>query len=440
MKNIITILLFSVFVFASAQSIEEIYFLSAESIIPWNGKIPQAPRVSPDGGKLLYELYGNGNCEIMMCNSDGSDCKQLTNGVIDRVENAFWHPSMKYITFNRLPEGNIRNGEVYVAEIINGKLGKMVEIDKGARAQFSRPNGNVLFFESTVDKNNTIKYRILGHNPVDPVENNSIELRGPIQEISKNEELSHPSLAPDGTTILFAARTSTSGEFLNNLNINDGNRQKAVSLWSVLVNTNKRYPYPIDSLQSKLDEYLNTASTDFSYKIERPFIYKDSEIEVERIKGIINNAGNKPFFIDGYTQKDFLIAWLLGLFEKYDKAYEHMVMSTIYSRLWITNVFGANIVPLVPDEASVPLPQKWSTVSSSGNYAIFEAGHYNNRHIYLISLQTKKVIKLTSEGTYNSSPEISPDEKWLYFESNRSGKKEIWRAQLNTFAIRKMTR
>jgi len=435
MRNIITIVFLSFSLLTFAQTNGEKYFLTTESVIPWNGKTPQAPRISPDGNKLLYELYSKGSCEIVLCNSDGSNCSFLTRGTLDNVENAFWHPSQNYIAFNQMPNGTVRNGNVYIAELKDNKLGKWITVDNGARAQFSKPNGHVLFYENTVDLNTSIKYRILGQNPIKPIENNSLELRGPIQTISKNEELSHPSLAPDGTTIVFAARTSTSGVFLNEMNITDGHRQRAVSLWTALVYSEERKS--ITDLQAELDNYLNSESSGLDYNIESPFIYKDNNIEQNRIKEIIANSSSKPCFIESYTQKDFLVAWLLGLFGKYDKQFEQAIQSSIYSRLWVTNIFGANIVPLVPDEANIPLPQKWSSVSSSGDFAVFEAGHYKNRHIYLISLKTKKVLKLTTKGSYNSSPEISADEKWLYYETNRSGKKEIWRAELNLKEIKK---
>ena len=128
---------------------------------------------------------------------------------------------------------------------------------------------------------------------------------------------------------------------------------------------------------------------------------------------------------------------VVGPIRKVKSWAEGEIESYILSRVWMTDVFGAAIVPLVEDSAHIPLPQKWATVSRSGRFAVFEAGHYQNRHLYLVNLKTKKAIKLTEAGTYNSSPEISPDEQWIYFESNRDGGKGIWRAQLDMDKIRK---
>ena len=154
-----------------------------------------------------------------MCDANGQNTVRLSKnkGLPQKVENAFWHPSQNYVVFNELPDGSKKTGTIYLGELKGNALGQVYEVEKGARAQFSKPNGTVLFFESTEKKvdwkqggaeyNNTIKYRILGSDPMNPVDNATLLLRGPIQSVARNVELSHPSLAPDGTTIFFAART-----------------------------------------------------------------------------------------------------------------------------------------------------------------------------------------------------------------------------------------
>lgn len=407
--------------------------------------IPQAPRISPDGKKMLYELYTPSQCEIWLCDSDGQNAipltrdLQATGKIWKKVENGFWHPSQNYIAFNGAPEGIRRDGPVYIASLQGGKIGEYIQLGPGARPQFSKPNGHVVFYEATFLEErgpgyreeqafyNTLAYRILGKNPLKPVDNTSIELRGPIQAVARNVELSHPSLAPDGTTILFAARTAATGGALSQMDITDSDRQRAFELWKRVVSEKVNQ----DILKKEVE-----ACTERPYGLGLNDLSLDSD-EISFIKGNMGKLRSQATVVKGFNRKDFLICWLMGMLAKLDPEAEGEMSSYILSRVWMTDVFGAPIVPLVEDNAHIPLPQKWATVSHSGKFAVFEAGYYQNRHLYLVNLKTRKAVKLTEEGTYNSSPEISPDEQWIYFESNRNGGKAIWRAQLDRDKIGK---
>lgn len=420
----------------------ESYLSNTLMVVPFTQKqeTPQAPRVSPDGKKLMYELYTTRKCGIWICDPEGKNKQPITQefqtaGKLGpRIENVFWHPSQKYISFNESPEGNLKKGFVYVANFADYKISDFVKIDRGARPQFSKPNGNVLFYEATVEKPqendsgslvvNTLKYRILGSNPLKPLGATSIELRGPIQQVIYNVELSHPSLAPDGTTILFAARTSsTTGEVLKNFNITDGDRQRAVALWKEIVTQN------IDEevLRQELNQCLKTDQVG----LDTTTLFAEDTDFLTGLKKNIDKLRNQPTIVKSFNRRDFVICWMMKLLTKLYLTNESEIEQTVYSRIWVTDVFGAPIEPLVDESSYIPLPQKWATVSKSGRFAVFEAGHYQNRHLYFVNLKTRKAIKLTEIGTYNSSPEISPDEQWIYFESNRSGKPGIWKAQLN---------
>jgi Tol biopolymer transport system component len=397
--------------------------------------IPQAPRISPDGKKILYEWYSKNKCEIWICDVEGKNGSPLTaefqkSGKIDaKVENAFWHPSGGFIAFNGVPQGIQKTGYVYLAQIDGPALGRIISLEKGARPQFSKPNGNVIFFEHTGENDsprrkgtyvNTLYYRVLGKNPLQPTDNASIPLRGPIQTISNSTELSHPSLAPNGTTILFAARAST--QALTYFNITDINRQRAVELWKKFVATR----IPLQKIKAEAGSILGNHLYDLD-TLSTPYLMEGNE---KSLRERIDSVGAQSTIIQGFTKKDFVNCWLLGLLGKLESN-ETEIQSLLYSKIWMTDVFGAPIVPLVDDSVGVPLPQKWATVSRSGHFSIFEAGEYRNRHLYLVNMRTRKVVKLTELGKYNSSPEISPDEQWVYFESDRNGSKCIWRARLN---------
>lgn len=403
------------------------------------GEIPQAPRVAPDGKRIVFEYYQKKETNLWSAASDGTMAQCLTcdfcrkYGLCLSLENGYWHPSGKYLLFNAVPEGNTKTKGIYAAALDGQKLGSPVQIASGARPQFSRPNGHVIFFE-TSDKvkdrtSNVLAYQILGYDPLKPAENMKLELRGPIQRMNESAEISHPSLAPDGTTIVFAARTvnlDSSGGFGGDLVLNDTDRQKIYKLWKALI--------PVDRKK------INAALGKLRQSDVTPAIGNQQDLSLDDYRLILSSRleyAERHTIVPGYSEWHLFLAWVMGLLDMLENRphYDRAVQEMIFPRLWTTDVFGAPITPLVMDISTTPLPQKWPTVSHDGKFVVFEAGVYSNRHIYLIVKKNgqwmPRSIKITESGTYNSSPEIDPTGEWLYFESNRDGSKGIWRAKLN---------
>lgn len=461
----------------SSSYANELLLNSKKIIAASAGQIPQAPRVSPDGNQLLFEYYDKekvslwyattegGNAHCLTCEGTAGQATMGREGMAFfnnlsgmKLENGSWHPSGNYIIFNKVPDFNLTYEQlktaIFVAAIKDGTIEKPVLISNGARPQFSHPNGHVIFFEAYQRQedgsyNNMLAYQILGKDPTHPLFGMSTELRGPIQRVNKNAEISHPSLAPDGTTIVFAARTNSFmsyGSEQRGVVLNDTDRQKIYKLWKILIATDKnKINKELATFAQAIEKYYGGSDDDdggggpFVPAIGNQDSFPRSEFEL-----LMNNEAEymvQQTFVPGYTKKQILLAWMLGLLDMLDNRYDAKIQEMIYSRLWTTDVFGAPIVPLVKDLASAPLPQKWPTVSHDGKFVVFEAGHYTDRHIYLIAKKggqwMDKAIKITGLGTYNSSPEIDPSGQWLYFESNRDGSKGIWRAKLNWPEINK---
>lgn len=418
----------------------------ATKIIPMkNSEIPQAPRVSPDGKQVLFEYYSAGNKHTSLwLNQAGnaiSSCLSCDSGL--NLENGYWHPSGNYIVTNEV-QGNKRGeGQIIIGELENGKLHKTVVVGHGSRAQFSSPYGHVIFFEKLTEKdrfqNNILSYRIIGAEPLQPVESKDMVLRGQIKEVMDDMEISHPSLAPDGVSIIFSAR-GQSANLNGQIYTTDGDRQKIFSLWKHLA-TNKQPSKLFRDAFARIvnlcpervkSECVVTAKPEgFRPYLTSQYFFDEAAEEMLKLGTLFEN----------YNYIHLYQAWVWGLMAKLDLKYVHDVEGIIYPRLWTTDVFGAPIKPLVEDLQSAPLPQKWATVSKDGSFAVFEAGHYTDRHIYLVMRKgnawSKKAIRLTQEGTYNSSPEVDPTGNWLYFESNRDKSKGIWRAKLDWTAIKK---
>jgi len=412
---------------------------SVQKIVPLrDGQTPQAPRVSPDGKKIIFEYYSKERVSLWLSDSNGKGAVCLTCKNGKKLENGSWHPSGDFILFNEVPEGNLKNGNIYVARLKGSSLSDITQVDVGARPQFSKPNGHVIFFETGNINTNILAYKILGANPLSPPDEIRLELRGPIQQVNSNSEVSHPFLAPDGTTIIFTARSTNLS--YRGLELNDINRQKLYKFWKTLLKVDRA---KIDKELASFGQYVQ-GDSEFTGEEYTPAIGNESQVsanDVSRINGVGKEFLDQPTIVAGYTKKDLFMAWVVGLLNSLDENDDLDVQNLIYPRLWITDVFGAPIEPLVRNLASTSLPQKWPTVSHDGRFVVFEAGHWTNRHIYLVMKKgdtwMDSAVKLTEKGSYNSSPEIDPTGKWLYFESNRDGKKGIWKAKLDWTMIEK---
>lgn len=111
----------------------EPFLLKAEKIInSRSGEIPQAPRVSPDGNQIVFEYYSNKNSLLYSAKSDGASVRCLTCDFKMSLENAFWHPSGKYLVFNQVPKGNIKGG-IFTSIITDGKLSQVKKSCRGRK-------------------------------------------------------------------------------------------------------------------------------------------------------------------------------------------------------------------------------------------------------------------------------------------------------------------
>jgi len=85
------------------------------------------PHFSPDGKKIAFESDRLGYADIWACDSDGSNCQQLTSlhGVAGAPS---WSPDGRYIAFEFRPK---EHSEVYLVEV-NGGLPRLLATLPGA--------------------------------------------------------------------------------------------------------------------------------------------------------------------------------------------------------------------------------------------------------------------------------------------------------------------
>jgi Tol biopolymer transport system component/DNA-binding winged helix-turn-helix (wHTH) protein len=89
----------------------------------WKGR----PYFSPDGKRIAFESWRSGYLEIRACDSDGSNCSELTSlhGVATAAR---WSPDGRYIAFEFRPKGH---SEIYLLKV-DGSVSRLLPTLPGA--------------------------------------------------------------------------------------------------------------------------------------------------------------------------------------------------------------------------------------------------------------------------------------------------------------------
>jgi len=133
----------------------------------WN---PESPCWSPDGKKLLFRAVSQGEWEIYMMNSDGTNIERLTNNPSTIKEGcAVWSPNGKWIAFveKDQEEKKIEKKKDYIVLMNseNKERGKTIFLPRGlyiiATMCFSPDSKNIVFEVDDLSKYN--EYGVFNH-------------------------------------------------------------------------------------------------------------------------------------------------------------------------------------------------------------------------------------------------------------------------------------
>jgi Tol biopolymer transport system component len=101
------------------------------------------PRVSPDGRKVLFISNRSGNSNLWVCDADGKNADQLTDGLY--VDTPSWSPDARLIAFNSVVNGN---SDISTIGADGGIINRLTTDPYVESTPSWSPDGNWLYFSS----------------------------------------------------------------------------------------------------------------------------------------------------------------------------------------------------------------------------------------------------------------------------------------------------
>jgi DNA-binding winged helix-turn-helix (wHTH) protein/Tol biopolymer transport system component len=96
------------------------------------------------------------------------------------------------------------------------------------------------------------------------------------------------------------------------------------------------------------------------------------------------------------------------------------------SNLWLSTIDGLQRRPLIPEKV---IPDELS-VSADGQFAVFVSERNNMRNLWRVDVDGRNLRQVTT-GQFDWHPAVSPDGKWVVYESRVPAPWMIWKARLD---------
>ena len=130
------------------------------------------PSYSPDGKKIVFESDRMGYSDIWVCNSDGSNCSQLTD-LHGTTGTARWSPDGRYVSFESISQDYYQVGVVEVPEGTPQML-KAVPVANNGAPNWSRDGQSIYFYSDGSGRFELWKMPQKGGSPVRATTNGGV--------------------------------------------------------------------------------------------------------------------------------------------------------------------------------------------------------------------------------------------------------------------------
>jgi Tol biopolymer transport system component/DNA-binding winged helix-turn-helix (wHTH) protein len=110
---------------------------------------------------------------------------------------------------------------------------------------------------------------------------------------------------------------------------------------------------------------------------------------------------------------------------------------TGWAEAWVAHRDGSGLHQVTTMRATELGIGGWSP---DGRRLVIDAAIAGNSDVYLVDLDGRPPVRLTSDPTFDGTSEWSSDGQWIYFTSNKTGRPELWKISVNGGTALQLTR
>lgn len=375
-----------------------------------NPGIDYSPAWSPDGGSIAFlrGTYSRAEAIWTVSPLGGPERKiaDLRSGFMIEHRQISWSPDGKWLAYVDSPSAR-RDGALF---LLNVQTGESRQITFPAANEIDMypafaPNGRTIAFVRDTGHGISGIYLLPVRTDAPTRTTPALLVWNGFEQVS----CTHPAWTPDSNEIVFAS--------------NYGGERR---LW---IAPASRFSQP--RMLAPLG--LNATDAAISARGQLAFTHEIFNVNIWKVNlaGIKQGNASAPTRVIASTRLEFT--------PRVSPDGRKIAFSSNRSgfmEVWISNLDGSDAMPLTSMRNPVTGSPSWS---ADGQRIAFDSRASRKPVIYVISAQGGKPVALTDEANQNVLPNWSPDDKWIYFTSDRSGRVEIWRIPPSGGAAQQVT-